>query len=782
MALSYSTRSTLKQTDRPEFLRGGFQRSGTGNPGTFAVPTRNASGQLTGANARTPDPGCGINNGSGTDVGLPGSFASGQRLGTTCNFHFGEFWDFISAQDKMSLWSNYEHRFNDNLTNDFNINASRLQTYTRGSPQNPGGRVPELPIVAGEHPGNPYRAMANRGNGMEPLFALAGPNGLPLRNAAGVVQLPANPFNSALGVPFNEDVRITELRINAFKLQTQPTAVNSDGSFPQGADRFDIRLANTLTYAVPNTSWQVGLAGLYQFGQDDALEKNSSQTALIQGLQGRLVADPVTQRQEYYNPFASSVFNCNNRVCANTGTPQFANSQNVVDAITIAGLTQTDSTFKSVELSANGEVMEIPTGTVLGAFGIEYRNNEVDVNFDAARNQCDYHQGGCAVDYVADQDVNSAFFELSVPLNSAMLGQADLQIAGRYTDYGGSIGDSFDPKIALLWQPTDILSLRGSWSSAFIAPGLVDLYSPQTCGLQNAGDPFDSSNAFRVACNQGNTSLVPETADVFNVGGSLSLLDGSLSIGIDYAEYDFKDRISSTTLNQVVNLDFTAFLAAGGDRASQASKLAWFNGPNSDKNIERDVDGNMSRVIVSRLNAQTMKHRALDVYARYDLDIGRFGNMVFNLDATQALEYSYDLGLGIPAGDGVGSQNEAIAEVPPMPEFRANATMNWRSGAHSALVRARWVDGFDYSFNSGGLLAAQIAVNGITAATSMTYVDVNYAYTFDNLLGDRATRFEIGARNLGDKFPKPFINLGGIETFVHDIRGRMAYIRINQEI
>ena len=97
-------------------------------------------------------------------------------------------------------------------------------------------------------------------------------------------------------------------------------------------------------------------------------------------------------------------------------------------------------------------------------------------------------------------------------------------------------------------------------------------------------------------------------------------------------------------------------------------------------------------------------------------------------------------------------------------------------------LRARWIDGFEYSFNSGALLAGQIALNGRSAAASMTYIDANYAYTFDSLIGDRATRFEVGARNLGDRYPEPFFNLGGIETFVHDIRGRMMYIRINQEI
>ncbi|MDZ7668651.1 MAG: TonB-dependent receptor plug domain-containing protein [Gammaproteobacteria bacterium] len=73
---SYSTRSTLEQTERPEYLREGFQMSATGNPGVWQVPVRNAAGEIgiqvpvdpedptgeqrTVLNRSMRDPGCGV--------------------------------------------------------------------------------------------------------------------------------------------------------------------------------------------------------------------------------------------------------------------------------------------------------------------------------------------------------------------------------------------------------------------------------------------------------------------------------------------------------------------------------------------------------------------------------------------------------------------------------------------------------------------------------------------------------------------------------------------------
>lgn len=832
-AIGYKTRGTLEQTERPLYLREGFERSGTGNPGQWSVPVRDATGAIT-SSQTLRDPGCGAGTAQspgGTDLGAKGNFLSGDprdvveytlglpagiRGGQDCGFHFGETWNFINPNEQLSFWGNYQFQFTDRLSNEVELTASRLTADSRGSPQNPGGRTEEFPIVLGDHPGNPFRAFSDlNANGAvdagELLFAQdADGDGIPDRgtvdaNGDGVpdVILAADPFDPVSGIPFNEDVDVVALRIMSkiglLPGANQPTSLNADGSNTGNAsfDAISFRIADTLTYTVPNSSWDVALTGIFERSHVVLENKNTSQSALEQGLRGTLKATPIDAGFSFWNPFATQALNCTNRQCTHTGTPDFANTVDVLDAINIQSHNITDVNFWSANLIATGDLFELPAGMVQSAFGAEYRKvtNEVDV--DSARNQCDWHEGGCQFDYQAKQDVYSVYGELAIPVIPNM----EAQLAGRFVDYGGAIGDSFDPKVAILWQPLDILSLRGSFSTAFIAPNLEQLFEPEDCGLQTFNDALvqDFSGTFRVACVSGNQNLVPEEADVFNLGVSLSLLNGDLNLGLDYAEYEFEDRISITTGNQVIRADFNDFKAAGGDELGpdldgngiSDDADAWIAGPNSDPGIQRDASGLITRVATSRINAQTMLHRAVDLYARYNLSFDQvgldgWGDLVFNLGVTQALEYSFDLGTGDPldSGDGVGRQNEQISEIPPMPEFRVNGRINWFMGNHAAMVRVRWIDSVQLEFNSTGLqfLHGLRNPNFGPDIEDMTYIDLNYKYTFPNLLGQRETTFEIGANNVTDEFPTPFFNLGGLETFLHDIRGRMWYVRINQDL
>jgi outer membrane receptor protein involved in Fe transport len=796
-AASYRERGELEQTDRPDFLRQGFERSGTGNPGDWVVPERDATGALTGTGTRMADPGCGTFDGSGRDVGVKNNWRSGDLAGGNCRLHFGEFWNYMNPLEQVSVYTTFTYEFNENVSNEIQFIGSRLDTESRGSPQNPGGRTEEFPIVLGDHPGNPFRAMADsNGDGvLEALYAQdADSDGIPDRgtddlNGDGVpdVILAASPFDPASGVAFNEDVDVVELRIFG-KLGAKPTSFYDDGSNSGNAtfEETEFRIADTLTVVIPDTSWEVAATALYDRIERVFEQKNTSQAALVQGLQGDLRASPIDTGNSYWNPFSTQELSCENRVCSHTGTADFANRQEVVDAINIQANDILVSEYYDYSLVTTGELFELPAGTLAAAFGAQYRNTKWDVDLNESQNQCDWHEGGCGFDYEADQDVWAAFFELAVPVfDDDTLGALELQIAGRYEDYGGSIGDDFNPKVAFLWQPLDIMSVRGSWSSAFIAPTLEDLFEPEDCGLQTASDELtgDLSQSFRVACVSGNQALQPETADVWNVGVSFSLLDGNLNFGVDYASFDFEDRIAQTTMNQVLDRDFRNFVASGGDPGNPADVTAWINGPNSDPAIQRDSTGVISRVTTSRVNAQEMKHKAVDVYANYTLSTDRFGTYGFNLDATLVDEYSYDLGFDIPPGDGVGKQNESVAEVPPIPEWRVTGSLNWFMGNHAAMVRLRWLDAVDIDFNSAALQGAHIAVNGSDEIEDMLYTDIEYSYTFDGAFGgDRQTVLAVGGRNIFDEFPDPLLNLGGIESFLHDVRGRMLYMRVTQDL
>ncbi|MCW8195813.1 TonB-dependent receptor plug domain-containing protein [Proteobacteria bacterium 005FR1] len=801
-ALSYSESSELQQVERPEFLRKGFSRSGTGNPGDWSVPQRDETGALTGEYTRLRDPGCGVENGSGTDVGVKNNYRSGVPLSDgNCGLQFGEFWNYANPQDKFSLWSNFEYKFSDDVHNQLDLIVSRLDTDSRGSPQNPGGRTEEFPIVLGDHPGNPYRAMTPDG---QLLYARdADGDGVPDRAAGtdvddnGVpdVILAADPFDSAAGIPFYEDVDVVALRIFG-KLGAKPSAFNADGSNTGSAtfDTVDYRISDTLTWTVPNSSWDVTAGFVYQRNLLNLVEKNTSQGALVHGLQGSLVPTPTSGGATYWNPFATQELYCQNGACApspsafnpdNGEIVHYPNTQEVVDAINIEAISTEDTTFYTYDLMATGDLFELPTGDMMKtAFGYQYRNDELDVDLDDSRNRCDWHEGGCGYDYNESQDVHSVFFELLAPFNNTGFGDLELTLAGRFTDYGGAIGSSTDPKIAVLYQPISTVSLRASWSTAFIAPTIEQQFEPTDCGLQTAFDPIagdiDSSNSFRVACNRGNPELEPETATVYNIGGSLALLDGDLDLGLDYAVYDFEDRIATTTMNQILQRDAQAYLAAGNTVGDRDQILAWNAGP-GDQAIYRDSTGIVTRVDVGRLNAQQMKHVAWDIYARYSVPTDSYGLFSTKLNATYVDEYSYDLGFGIPPADGAGRQNEEVAEVPPMPEWNVNANLNWSLGGHLANFRVRWIDGYEMSFDSAGLQRAQQAVNGTLEQDPIMYMDLIYAYTFDGLLGDGQTRLELGAYNLADEFPDPILNLGGIETFVHDVRGRRYTFRLSHD-
>lgn len=811
LAGSYSTRSTLEQTERPEFLREGFEMSATGNPGTWLVPVRDATGAIVDT-AVQRDPGCGVATDigpGGTDVGRKGNFLTGDPRSATeyalglpagvtgsnnCSFHFGETWNYINPQEKTSGYASFQYDFNDNVSNEFDFVFSRLTTDSRGSPQNPGGRTEEFPVVLGEHPGNPFRAMTSDG---APLFAQdADGDGIPDRgttdaNGDGVPDVIVTGTDPASGIPFNEDVDVVALRIfskiGLMPGANQPTLLNEDGSNTGNAsfDAWSFRARDTLRVRIPDTSWEVEGSLIAARGHVVLEEKNTSQNALEAGLRGLLVdipeSDPrFTGEPQYWNPFSTQALECENRICDFTGTPGFANPVSVLDAINIQSHEVTDTEFWSADVLATGDLFELPAGVVLAAFGAEYRENKSDVDISAGRNQCDWHEGGCAFDWKAEQDVWSAFYEFAVPVHETL----ELTLAGRFSDYGGSIGDSFDPKFAALWQPLDILSIRASWGTAFIAPTLEQQFASEVCGLETMSDPLtgDVSATFRVACVSGNPDLAPEEADTYNIGFSLDLLDGDLTFGVDYANYDFQDRISTETGNNVLRASFNRFLAAGNDPDDPADVAAWI--ADNEPKVFRDSTGVVTRVIVDRLNAQQMEHTAWDFYGRYNLAFENFGSFTFGLSATWAEEYTFDLGTGDPAdsGDGVGNQNEQVAEIPPLPEWRVNGTVNWFLGNHAARVRVRWIDGFDLQFNSAGLQTLHGLRGNPDSVDDITYVDLNYEYTFENLLGVGSTKVEIGANNVFDEFPDPIFNLGGIETFVHDVRGRMWYVRLNQTL
>ena len=814
-------KTPLYQTERPNITNNSVSSSGTGNPGRYNVPIRGADGAITGTETLV-DPGCGVAaspGGNGPNaVGNTRNNISGRVSGSVCRFEFGEFFNFVTPNKTFNTYLNYEYQINDRLTYEGSFIYSRQRNESRGSPTNPGGRIRDinniLGGIKGDHPGNPYRAFydANANGAIdagEHLFAAdANGDGVPDRDDAGAVVLATDMFAPALvtnadgtvtanpdgGIAFNEDVTIASLRLFG-KLGVRPSNLDETGA-NIGYASYDInaiRMTHEFSYQFDN-GWELSASGLMMQNNDIRNRKNQSFRAVLLGLQGQLGPAPgvpdLADAMQWYNPCATNALNCHDRVCTDPGAAtndhigDFPNTQYVADTIDFNGLRRWQSKLVSYEIFATGDLFEIPTGVVGAAFGAEHRVYDAEWDTRPDEKGCNNWYDACALGYKAQDKNNSLYYEFAVPfVDNDTFGYGELQLAGRYSDYSG-IGSTYDPKYAALYQPTNWLAIRASYSEAFIAPSIGQRFTPSSSFLQSTNDALfnDFEGTYRTNSFQGNPNLEPETAEITNIGFSLAFLDGDLNFGFDYSNYDFKDRITLLRGPRVVGQDFKNFIAAYPQpacnpcQAGQEYQVAladaqnWIASGQADPAIVRGEAPSYTivNITASYINADSMEHTAYDVYANYSINTENLGSFRIDLNATQIDEYSFDFGEG-NTGDAVGLQNLGIDVIPPLPETRVIGSVNWNMGDNAVLLRARWAEEVDATW--GSVLEA------------LTYIDLTYSYTGFDWSGDGSiTTIEVGARNLTDEYPMPDGAFGaGIELALHDPRGRMLFTRIRHE-
>ena len=104
--------------------------------------------------------------------------------------------------------------------------------------------------------------------------------------------------------------------------------------------------------------------------------------------------------------------------------------------------------------------------------------------------------------------IMAGFGELSVPITEDL----QMQLAARYEDYGGATGSTFNPKVAVRWQATPWMALRGSAGSTFRGPPDPQLVTSSVTSLQSI------LGVFRAVDIYGNPNLQPEEADTYTAG------------------------------------------------------------------------------------------------------------------------------------------------------------------------------------------------------------------------------------------------------------------------
>lgn len=137
----------------------------------------------------------------------------------------------------------------------------------------------------------------------------------------------------------------------------------------------------------------------------------------------------------------------------------------------------TRQTLQNYRLQLNGNLFDLPGGTVKMALGAEYIGYTIRQNVSQPLGTGPASTGSSTINLDYNRNVKAAYAELFVPIVSPEMGvpgihSLQLNIAGRVDDYS-DFGSTTNPKLALSWEVVEGLKLRGNWSRSFVAPALT---------------------------------------------------------------------------------------------------------------------------------------------------------------------------------------------------------------------------------------------------------------------------------------------------------------------
>ena len=345
---------------------------------------------------------------------------------------------------------------------------------------------------------------------------------------------------------------------------------------------------------------------------------NRVQTTFLQealGSRADIATTPFsTARDGFFNPFGDPAQNTP-AILAHIGS-----GYTTVDYV---------STVRSINFKADGTILELPGGPLRAAFGVDLRQERYESEGESFLSGT---APRAAAPIAFERNVSAAFVELRIPVIGTAnarpgLQTLELSLAGRVEEHEG-VGSTTNPKVGLIYSPTNDLLLRASWGTSFRAPSLRELRSAYQIGpsFLNRG----GSNVLTLIQYGGNPDLRPETADSVTAGfvWSPARLEGFRLEG-SWFRVRFDDRIGNPVIQNLTNalndpalapfIRLVSPTASAEDRALVQSLL--------------DDPGNFNPAVFPAtaygaivdnrfVNAAAVEVEGLDLSARYRFDLG----------------------------------------------------------------------------------------------------------------------------------------------------------------
>jgi iron complex outermembrane recepter protein len=461
-----------------------------------------------------------------------------------------------------------------------------------------------------------------------------------------------------------------------------------------------------------------------------------------------------------------------------------------IDNLTFSGVQRGDNLMMGAQFNTSGDLFHLFAERPVGlALGYEFRNLEggqipdpLTVAGEVSGNKGLITQGSYSV--------NEVYGELSIPIIDKRPGAevVELVAASRGSIYK-KFGTTVNYKLGGRWSPIADLALRGTYSTAFRAPSIPDLFGGESDAFANVSDPCGSmvapgsprAAACGAAANNGddqtqlrtrvggNENLRPEKAKVITVGTVIEprWLPG-LYVTADYYHTKITDSINPLGGNVILQSCYP-------DAAGVMPKYCEF--------ITRDAaTGRVTEIMNLNTNVGSDELDGMDITTGYDFATaaGRWG---VQLVATWLRAYDRTLADGtVIEGAGTWDLNQG-GSGGAYPHLRFNANLGWALGGFAASVRTYLIGGFKECGDSDGVmegngLCYDPSHVGERRVPAYNTWDLTFAYGFRTPAGQ--TGISVGVINLFDQVPAVVYNgfANTTDTFSYDPMMRQFFARL----
>ena len=360
------------------------------------------------------------------------------------------------------------------------------------------------------------------------------------------------------------------------------------------------------------------------------------------------------------------------------------------------------------------------------AAGYEYREDSGSTTNDGLILQ-GITTAGSSLNTSGSYEVDDLFVELLYVKDSL-----EVSLASRYSDYS-TFGTTTNSEVGFQYTVSDQVTLRGTFSEAFRAPSVPDLYGGTFLSYPTADDACDDNTASGGQASSfcqangvpatgyvsnlvqiptlygGNPNLEPETSESWTMGAVVDPVDG-LTMTIDYWSIEIENAVGTVGTTDLIRLCATQGLYC--DRTFRFSSPA-------------SVEGQIIRVEDTNNNVGTETYTGVDLGIAADLPSFRGGDLTLDMQATYNEETQVITAAGLVVEDLAGTVSQTYGMYS---RWRALTKLNWNKGNINVTYTNRYIHGVTDEVDDFWTLEPTY-----TEIPEVMYNDITVSYSTDNM-------------------------------------------------